>query len=117
MFADVETTFATKASDEPYVPKNYDGKFRGPVSLRNSLGSSLNIPAVKAISMVGIDNFLQLAYDMGFKTLEPTEANLKRFGPALTLGGGEVHLIDTVTAYSPLANGGRKVEPVASGAI
>jgi len=113
MFADVETTFAANTTDEPYKPKNYDGKFRGPVSLRTSLGSSLNIPAVKAISMVGVPNFLQLAYDMGFTTLEPSPENLKRFGPALTLGGGEVTLIDSVTAYSAFANGGRKVEPVA----
>ncbi len=109
---DVETTFQANANDKPYNPKNYDGKFRGPVTLRNSLGSSLNIPAVKSMGIVGIDNFLSLAYSMGFATLEPSPANLKRFGLSLTLGGGEVHLIDTVTAYSAFANSGRKVEPV-----
>jgi 1A family penicillin-binding protein len=113
MIVDVPTTFAPNDSANKYEPKNYDGTFRGPVNLRNSLGSSLNIPAVKSLAIVGVDNFLQLAYDMGFYTLEPTTANMKRFGLAVTLGGAEVHLIDTVSAYSSFANGGRKVEPVA----
>lgn len=113
MLMDVETTFAANDKDQPYNPKNYDGQFRGPVSVRNSLGSSLNIPAVKAMGIVGVQNFLQLASSIGFETLSPTPENLRRFGLALTLGGGEVHLIDTVTAYSVFANGGTKVEPIA----
>jgi penicillin-binding protein 1C len=114
MITDVETIFTPNDDvDEPYSPKNYDGKFRGPVSLRNALGSSLNIPAVKSLAMVGVENFMDQAYKMGFDTFEPTEENLKRFGLALTLGGGEVHLIDTVTAYSAFANGGTRVEPIA----
>jgi len=113
MLVDAETSFTPNATaDKPYQPKNYDGKFHGPVTLRNSLGSSLNIPAVKSLAIVGVPNFLQLAYDLGFETLAPTEANLKRFGLALTLGGGEVHLLDSVTAYSAFANGGTRVEPV-----
>jgi len=113
MLMDVETTFTSGATtEEPYKPRNYDGIFRGPVSIRNSLGSSLNVPAVKSMGIVGIENFLNLAYNMGFLTLEPSAENLKRFGLSLTLGGGEVHLIDTVTAYSAFANGGSKVEPV-----
>lgn len=113
MIVDAATEFRATASDDAYEPQNYDGKFHGPVSLRQSLGSSLNIPAVKSLALVGVKNFLELAYQMGFKTLEPTEENLKRFGLALTLGGGEVHLIDTVTAYSAFANGGQRIEPVA----
>jgi len=112
MILDVETTFTPNENADKYEPKNYDGKFRGPVSLRNSLGSSLNIPAVKSLAIVGVDDFLSLAYKMGFPTLESTEDNMKRFGLSATLGGAEVHLIDTVTAYSVFANGGRKVEPV-----
>ncbi len=113
MIMDVLTTFATGHDvDKPYEPKNYDGKFRGPVSVRNSLGSSLNIPAVKALAMVGVDEFLQTAYDMGFVTFEPTAENMRRFGLAVTLGGAEVHMLDTATAYSSFANGGVKVEPV-----
>lgn len=112
MVMDVETTFAQNELMDPYTPKNYDGKFRGPVSLRDSLGSSLNIPAVKSLAIVGLENFLNLAYTMGLETLEPNDANMKRFGLAVTLGGAEVHMIDLVTAYSSLANGGIKVEPV-----
>lgn len=112
VLVDVPTTFAPDDTSDPYEPKNYDGKFRGPVTIRNSLGSSLNIPAVKALAIVGIDSFLQQAYQMGFDTLEPTEDNFKRFGLAVTLGGAEVHLIDTVSAYSAFANGGYKVTPV-----
>jgi len=112
MLVDAETSFTPNTIDKPYEPKNYDGKFHGPVSLRNSLGSSLNIPAVKSLAIVGVKPFLQQAYDMGFETLAPTDANMKRFGLAVTLGGGEVHLIDTTTAYSSFANGGLRVEPV-----
>lgn len=113
MLIDVPTTFMRNDKEKPYEPKNYDGKFRGPASIRNSLGNSLNIPAVKALAIVGIEDFLGMAYDMGFPTLEPTEANMKRFGLSATLGGAEVHLIDTVSAYSAFANGGTKVEPTA----
>lgn len=114
MLADVATTFTPNdQADKPYEPKNYDGKFRGPVTLRDSLGSSLNITAVKSLAIVGVKSFLEQAYAMGFDTLEPTDENMKRFGLAVTLGGAEVHLIDTVSAYSSFANGGTKVEPVA----
>lgn len=113
MLADVPTIFQRNDKEKPYEPKNYDGKFRGPVNLRNSLGNSLNIPAVKSLAMVGIKDWLGLAYDMGFPTLQPTDDNMRKFGLSATLGGAEVHLIDTVTAYSAFANGGTKVEPVA----
>ncbi len=113
MLMDVETTFNHNDREQPYKPKNYDGKFRGPVSLRESLGSSLNIPAVKSLAIVGLDNFLNLAYNMGLKTLEPTPENLKRFGLAVTLGGAEIKMLDLVTAYCAFANGGLRIEPVA----
>lgn len=112
VLVDVPTTFQANDNDKPYDPKNYDGTFRGPVSVRNSLGSSLNIPAVKALATVGVDNFLELAYSMGLNTLEPTAANRQRFGLAVTLGGAEVRMIDLVSAYSAFANEGKKVEPV-----
>lgn len=112
MVADTPTTFPGGTGQKDYEPKNYDGKFRGPVQLRFALGSSLNIPAVKLLAKVGVKDMLQLAYDMGFVTLEPSVVNQRRFGLAVTLGGGEVHLIDTVTAYSAFANGGHKVSPV-----
>lgn len=112
MFIDVPTTFQRNDAEKPYEPKNYDGKFRGPVSLRTSLGSSLNIPAVKALSYVGLESVLQQAYKMGFVTLEPTKENLQRLGLSMALGGGEVHLLDSATAYSSFANLGTKVEPI-----
>lgn len=112
MLTDVPTTFQRVPQEKPYQPNNYDGKFRGPVSLRNSLGNSLNVNSVKALAIVGLPSFLDLAHEMGFPTLEPTEENMKRFGLSVTLGGAEVHLIDTVTAYSAFANGGTKVQPV-----
>lgn len=112
MIADTPTQFATNDTDDPYEPKNYDGNFRGPVNIRNSLGSSLNIPAVKALATVGVETFLEQAYNMGLTSLEPTPENMKRFGLAVTLGGAEVTLKDSVVAFSSFANGGRKVEPV-----
>lgn len=113
MLLDVPTKFAGASADQPYEPKNYDGKFRGPVQLRFALGSSLNVPAVKLLSLVGLKDMLSLAYDMGFESLEPTSANMSRFGLSVTLGGGEVRLYDLVRAYSAFANGGERVEPVA----
>lgn len=112
MLMDVDTTFAQNDIVDPYQPRNYNGKFNGPVSIRKSLGSSLNIPAVKALGIVGLEDFLNQAYSMGFVTFEPNQENLQRFGLSITLGGGEVHLIDTVSAYSAFANGGTRVEPV-----
>lgn len=115
MIVDAPTVFTTgdETTLKPYEPKNYDGQFHGPVSVRNALGSSLNIPAVKALALVGVDSFMSLAYNMGFSTLEPTKENMQRVGLSATLGGADVHLIDTVTAYSAFANGGLKVTPVA----
>ena len=112
MLLDVPTKFPGSKEGEFYEPKNYDGKFNGPVQLRFALGSSLNIPAVKLLSLVGLKDMLQTAFDMGFPSLAPTAANMKRFGLAVTLGGGEVRLYDLVHAYSAFANGGEKVEPV-----
>ncbi len=112
MLVDASTVFAPNDQARPYEPRNYDGRFRGPMSLRRALAESNNVVAVKALALVGVENMLSLAYDMGFPTLEPTAQNLQRFGLAVTLGGAEVHLIDTVTAYSAFANGGRSVTPV-----
>jgi membrane carboxypeptidase/penicillin-binding protein len=113
MLMDVQTTFMRNEAEKPYTPKNYDGQFRGPVSIRQSLGSSLNIPAVKSLATVVLEEFLTLAYDMGLKTFEPSQENLQRFGLALTLGGGEVYMLDLGGAYSIFANGGWKTEPIA----
>lgn len=113
MIVDVATEFPGGVSLPVYKPKNYDGKDHGPVQLRQALGSSLNIPSVKLLHLVGVKNMLATAYKLGFTTLEPTSQNVNRFGLSVTLGGGEVKLIDMVSAYSAFANGGLKAEPVA----
>ncbi|HQM16151.1 MAG TPA: transglycosylase domain-containing protein, partial [Candidatus Woesebacteria bacterium] len=112
ILVDSPTDFRRNLNEKSYTPRNYTGGFMGPVSVRNALGNSLNIPAVKALALVGVEDFLTLASEMGLSSLSPTPENLKRFGFALTLGGGEVRLIELVSAYSSFANGGLKVSPV-----
>jgi len=102
---DVKTVFPDQGNKE-YIPENYDGKFKGPLQLRFALGNSINISAVKLLAMVGIHDFLQKADDMGLATLAPTDENLKRFGLSITLGGGEVTLLDLTKAFSVFARGG-----------
>jgi len=106
---DLKTEFTTGLSnDKPYIPVNYDGKYRGPMQIRFALGNSENIPAVKMLAIIGIKDFLQKAYSMGLIQFAPTEENLKRFGLSITLGGGETTLLDLTAAFSVFANGGIK---------
>lgn len=112
LLVDVKTGFPN--GDKPdYEPENYNRKESGPVQLRYALGNSLNIPAVKLLAMVGLESMMKTAYEMGVTTLEPTAENLKKFGLSVTLGGGEVRLLELTAAYSAFANGGLKVEPTA----
>jgi len=112
LLMDVRTVFP--GGDKPeYIPVNYDGQYHGPLQVRYALGSSINLPAVKMLAMVGLREMLETAWEMGFTTLEPTQENLSRLGLSVTLGGGEVRLIDMVSAYSAFANGGFKVSPIA----
>jgi membrane peptidoglycan carboxypeptidase len=87
-----------------YIPKNYDGLSHGVQSMRTSLGNSFNIPAVKALYMVGIDNAIDTAHKLGISTLynPPTGG----YGLPLVLGSGEVKLNDMVNAYESFSNGG-----------
>lgn len=104
---DVETHFPGGSQDQKdYVPKNYDGKFVGPIQIRYALANSKNIPAVKTTAWVGVKDILRLAHDMGISTLEPTQENLNRLGLSITLGGGEVTLLDLTSAYGTFANKG-----------
>jgi len=100
MLLDVRTQFPT-ASGEPYEPLNYDRKFHGPVSVRQALANSYNIPAVEMMNRVGVDNVVRLAQRLGLNTLETGQ-----YGLALSLGGGEVSLLDMTYAYSVFANNG-----------
>jgi membrane carboxypeptidase/penicillin-binding protein len=108
MILDVPTAFLTKEG-EPYAPLNYDLTFHGPVLARQALASSYNLPAVKVLDYVGLDKMTALARSMGITTFDDSE----RFGLALTLGGGEVRLLELTSAYAAFASGGHEVEPVA----
>ena len=113
LLMDSPTTFPGAAGIPDYKPVNYDGKWHGPMQARFALGNSINMPAVKLLAMVGIKDMLATAFDMGLTTLEPTTENLRRFGLSVTLGGGEIRLLEMASAYSAFANGGLRQEPVA----
>jgi len=88
-----------------YCPKNYDGRFHGKVTLRTALASSYNIPAIKLLNTYGLPNMITLARNLGITTWDdPT-----RFGLSLTLGGGEITMLDLASVYSVFARGGTKV--------
>ncbi|OGG35176.1 hypothetical protein A2363_03830 [Candidatus Gottesmanbacteria bacterium RIFOXYB1_FULL_47_11] len=112
LLMDVDTKYPSGDPKKPeYNPKNYDGKFRGPMLLRYALGNSINTIAVKVSALVGVRDALETAYEMGIVSLEPTNDNLKRLGLSMTLGGGEVTLLDITGAYGVLAAGGMRSEP------
>lgn len=113
LIMDTPTTFPGGGQEKDYAPKNYDGKFHGPLQLRFALGSSINIPAVKLLALVGIKNMLSTAYSMGISTFAPTDDNANRFGLSLTLGGGEVKPLELAAAYTAFANKGFKSDPIA----
>jgi penicillin-binding protein 1C len=101
----------------PYQPVNYDGRFHGPVTVRVALANSYNMPAVKTLQFVGIydnpatpglDGMLAMAQRLGITSLTRPD-----YGLSLTLGGGEVSLLELTGVYTVLANGGQRVPPVA----
>jgi len=98
---DVVTNFSHDPA-EPYEPHNYDSQEHGPVTIKKALAGSLNIPAVKAIYLAGIENVLDLAENFGYTTFTDRE----RFGLSLVLGGGEVKLLEHTNAYSVFARDG-----------
>ncbi|MFH0856510.1 MAG: penicillin-binding protein [bacterium] len=100
---DTVTNFKPKnVEGKDYIPHNYDNKEHGPVSVRTALQGSLNIPAVKALYLAGVDNVLELAKKLGYTTLNERD----RFGLSLVLGGGEVKLLEHTAAYGILAREG-----------
>jgi len=107
---DVPTEFPDGANP-PYKPVNYDGRFHGPTLVRYALANSYNIPAVKALETVGIygdSGFIAFAQKLGISTFTRND-----YGLALTLGGGEVPLLEMTNAYGVLANGGKRIFPIA----
>ncbi len=106
---DVKTQFSTTCAPDDqsnengcYSPQNYDGKYRGPITMAAALAQSINIPAIKTLYLAGMKDVLQLARDMGVQTL--TDVN--QYGLTLVLGGGEVTLLDMTSAYGVFANDG-----------
>ena len=86
-----------------YIPQNYDHEFKGPVSVRTALASSLNVPAVRTLVLLGVEAFRDRLLDLGYASL--TESG-EFYGFSLALGSGEVSLLEQVNAYRTLANGG-----------
>ncbi|MBI5958533.1 MAG: PBP1A family penicillin-binding protein, partial [Chloroflexi bacterium] len=107
MILDVGTPFVTRRL-ESYTPANYGLVEHGPVLIREALGSSYNIPAVVALEHIGLDEMVRITTRLGISTLTDTS----RFDLSLTLGGGEVRLLELTAAYGALANGGYHVNPV-----
>ena len=101
---DVETNFGKDGSGKDYVPQNYNYRFSGPATIRESLARSLNIPAVKTLYLTGIEDSVQMAQNLGITTLNDPRG----YGLSLVLGTGEVKLLDMVSAYSVFANDGKR---------
>jgi len=100
---DLETEFAVEGAPS-YKPQNYNGKFSGPVTLREALARSLNVPSVKTLYLAGVNETINIAQDMGISTLK----DRSRFGLSLVLGGGEVRLIEEAAAFGVFANEGKR---------
>ncbi|MCD6441993.1 PBP1A family penicillin-binding protein [bacterium] len=101
---DVETNFGP-AGKKDYIPKNYNEEYHGPVTMRQALAGSLNIPGVKTLYLTGIKNTINLAQRMGYTTLIDPD----RYGLSLVLGGGEVKLLEHTAAFGIFAREGKKI--------
>lgn len=106
---DVPASFAD-SSGRIYAPQNYDRTFHGPLSLREALATSSNVAAVRTLDFIGIPALLDMASRLGITSLGNQPG---RFGLALTLGGGEVSLLELTGAYAAFAGGGMRVTPYA----
>lgn len=102
---DQPTDFSTPPGQPPYHPENYENQYYGRVTLRDALGNSLNVPAVKVLKYVGVPNFQELARRFGITTLDSWDHRWL----SLTLGGGEVRLLELTGAYATLAREGNRV--------
>lgn len=102
---DVPINFGPDGSGHDYVPNNYDGKFRGRMTMRAALAQSLNIPAVSTLYLAGIQDTINTATNMGITTL----TDPSRYGLALVLGGAEVKLLDMTSAFGVFGQEGKRV--------
>src|SRR5258708_4375013 len=105
-FIDQATCFPNGTGQNSYCPVNYDGKFHGIVQMRYALGNSFNIPAVKMLKVNGVESMIATASAMGITTFGSPDT----YGLSLTLGGGEVRMIDMAQAYGVFANGGYRID-------
>ena len=105
ILSDTPITFSVPGQP-PYTPKDYDGNYRGLLPLRNALAESRNIPAVKVLASYGVGKMIEQGTKMGITTWNDPS----RYGLSLTLGGGEVKLIDLAKVYATIANYGRRPE-------
>lgn len=114
LWFDLPLEFETGNPEKPlYKPQNYDGKFRGLLQTRFTLGNSINVPAVEAVAVVGVHPIMELGYKMGITTWQPSTKNLAQVGLSLALGGREVRLLDLTSAFGVILNRGVRHEPVA----
>ncbi len=111
---DVKTQFAAAcrpdnetSENECYSPDNYDGKFRGPITMRSSLAQSINITSVKTLYLAGLEDSLSLARNMGVESL----GGSSQYGLTLVLGGGEVTPLEITSGYGSFASGGVRNQP------
>lgn len=103
----LDTRIVFPGYNEPYIPVNYDGKEHGLVTVRAALANSYNIPAIKTLYFVSVPRMIASAQRFGITTF----GDPNRYGLALTLGGGEVKLVELTGAYAVLANEGKRAAP------
>ena len=108
VLADVPSSFPTAEPGVVYSPRNYDGRYRGPLLVRRALAGSENVPAVVLASELGVPKLLRFLGQAGLTTLDKTAAH---YGLGVTLGNAEVRLDQLVAAYAAFARGGEWIEP------
>ncbi|MDZ4231250.1 MAG: transglycosylase domain-containing protein [Patescibacteria group bacterium] len=104
---DASTEFSVNCPPSCYSPINFDHRFRGPVTMAEGLAQSINVPSVKTLYLAGLERTMDNALKFGIKTFDDPN----RFGLSLVLGGGEVRMIEMISAYSVLATEGTYHEP------
>jgi len=106
ILTDKRIDFGPDGSGKDYIPRNYDGRYHGTMSMRFALAQSLNIPAVETLYLAGIGPTVDMAHRLGITTLNDPD----RYGLALVLGGGEVRLLDMVSSFGVFAREGERMQ-------